>query len=177
MIVLLGHTLGTHCLYKKHLERKICIYVLQAACRGARPTVHRIPATEVVSCAPLWPVNGKCRPALCRRIIYTDMDIPLRHCNCVPGAGPICFRPRSHAPVCPTAATIGCSADPTPAVLPHPYPMRHRSSTAHGAGYVPVAVPDPYTTQTLGAGTTTGGTLTGTRPAPVCAGRQLPAYA
>jgi hypothetical protein len=83
----------------------------------------------------------------------------------VPGAGPICFRPRSHAPVCPDAATIGCSADPVPAGLPHPYPIRHLSGTCYGAGYVPVAVPDRYTTQTLGAGPIKDGTTTGTRPA------------
>jgi hypothetical protein len=175
MIVLLGHTLGTHCLYKQPLGRKICIYLLQAACRGARPTIHRFSGTQVVFCAPRLPVTGKCRPALCRRIIY--MNIPLRHCNCVPGAGLICFRPRSHAPVCPDAATIGCSADPRPAMLPHPYPMRHLSGSGYGAGYVPVAVPDRYTTQTLGAGPIKDGTTTGTRPAPVCAGRQPPAYA
>ena len=175
MIVLLGHTLGTHCLYKERLERKICIYLLQAACRGARPTIHRFAGTQVVFCAPRLPGTVKCRPALCRRIIY--MNIPLRHCTCVPGAGPICVRPRPYAPVCTDAATIRCSADPLPARLPHPYPMRHLPGTGHGAGYVPVAMPDRYTTQTLGAGPVQDGTTTGIGPVPVCAGRKLPVYA
>jgi hypothetical protein len=175
MIVLLGHALGTHCLYKQRLERKICIYVLLAACRGARPTLHRSLGTEVVCCAPLSTDSSECHPALCRRIIY--LNLPLRHCKCKPGAGPISFRPRAHAPVCPTAATIGCSANPILAALPHPYLMWHRCGTGHGAGYVPVTVPDLYITQTQGAGAILDGTITGTRPAPVCAGRQLPAYA
>jgi hypothetical protein len=105
------------------------------------------------------------------------MNVPLRHCKCKPGAGPISFRPRAHAPVFSTAVTIGCSADPMPAALPHPYLMRHRCGTGDGAGYVLVAVPDLYTTQTPGAAPIVDGTITGTRPAPVCAGRQLPAYA
>jgi hypothetical protein len=175
MIVLLGHTLGTYCLYKQRLERKICIYVLQAVCRGARPTLHRFPRIESACCAPLSSVKGKCRPAQCRRIIY--MNIPLRHYKCNPGAGPIKFRPRAHAPVCPSAATIECSADPMRAVLPEPYPMRHQSGAGRGAGYVPIAVPDPYTTQTLSVGPILDGTITGSRPSPVCVGRQLPAYA
>jgi hypothetical protein len=85
MVVLLGNTLGCHFLYKQHLGRKICIYLLQTACRGATPTVHRVPGLQSVFRAPRLPSNGQCRPALRRRIIH--MTIPFRQCNCKPGAG------------------------------------------------------------------------------------------
>jgi hypothetical protein len=75
---LLVHTLGTYCLYKQRLERKICFYLLHAACFGARPTIHCFSGTQIVFCASRLTVNGKCRPILHRRIIY--MNVPLRHC-------------------------------------------------------------------------------------------------